>query len=103
VAIDGQHPVTWALGLKAVDWGFWQACDDRVFAEAIERLQGLIPAYARTITYFSCDSASGTCEKTPRTVDVAMLASDEGYLACDNRPAYYLTTGNPGPEHDVGY
>ncbi|MBM4374275.1 MAG: hypothetical protein FJ095_04255 [Deltaproteobacteria bacterium] len=103
VAIDGQHPVAWALGLKAIDWGFWQACDDRVFAEAIERLRELIPAYARTITYFACDAASGACEETPRTVEVATLVSDEGYLTCDNRPAYYLTSGNPGSDHDVGY
>lgn len=103
VAVDGQHPVAWALGLKEIDWGFWQACDDRVVTEVIERLQELVPAYASTLTYFACNAADRTCEATPRTIAVSALVEDPGYLACDNRPFYYLASGNPGPAHDVGY
>ena len=104
LAVDGKHPIEWALGLRGVDWGYWQACDDRVYAEALERLGGLIPEYASTITVLTCSSATKTCELTPKTISVATIDDEgSGYVACDNRPVYYLTANNPGPRHDVGY
>ncbi len=103
VAVDGQHPVAWALGLKTLDWGFWQACDDRVFAEPIERLKELIPRFASKLTIVKCSPQAGTCEDTLRTIDVATLTDGDGYVACDNRPVYSLVSNNPGPSHDVGY
>lgn len=104
LAIDGRHPIEWALSLKGVDWGFWQACDDRVFAEALERLAGLIPEYASSMTLLRCDAATGTCSDTPQTIAVATIDDDpSGYVACDNRPVYYLTQNNPSARHDVGY
>jgi len=103
VAVDGQHPVEWALGLKTVDWGFWQACDDRVFTEPVERLKQLIPRFASKLTVIKCSGEAGTCEGTLRTIDVATLADAEGDVVCDNRPIYSLLSNNPGPAHDVGY
>ena len=57
-----------ALTLKDLDWGWWQACDDRGFNEALERMHDLIAAYATTYTYLSCDKATGTCNPVPKTV-----------------------------------
>lgn len=103
VAIDGEHPIVWALALKGLDWGFWQACDDRVFAEPIERLKELIPRFASQLTVVKCSKLSGECEDIPRTIEVADLLDSTGFVACDNRPVYSLVSNNPGPNHDVGY
>ncbi|MCC6523913.1 MAG: hypothetical protein IT373_14740 [Polyangiaceae bacterium] len=104
VAVDGRHPIEWARGLQAVDWGSWQACDDGVFGEYAERMRGLILAYATTFSVIHCDAAAGTCAPTPETYQVAELPVDGGsQVACDNRPFYHLESGNPGANHGVGW
>ncbi len=103
LAVDGMHPIEWALSLKGINWGDWQACDDRVFAEPLENLAQLIPEYAETITFLACSAEPQSCESQPKTVLVATIDDNPaGYVACDNRPIYYLTENNPGSEHDVG-
>jgi hypothetical protein len=103
LAVDGQHPIAWALALKEIDWGWWQACDDRGFSEALERMDDLIAKYATSITFLSCDKATGTCNPVPKTVKVADLPPVMGFLACDNRPYYYYESGNPNANHSVGF
>ncbi len=103
VAVDGMHPVAWALTLKDVDWGWWQACDDRGFSEALERMRDLIAAYATTFTFLSCDKQTGTCNPVPKTIKVADLGAQQGFVACDNRPYYYYESNNPGVNHGVGF
>jgi hypothetical protein len=99
VAVDGMHPIAWARTLVGVDWGYWQACDDRTNAEFVERMPGLIAMYAMTFSVVHCDAA---------TIHVADLPEDDGGIgvSCDNRPAYHLPVllqgtdynGNPIPE-----
>ncbi len=104
VAIDGKHPIDWALSLKDVDWGWWQACDNRGFNEALERMRDLIAAYATTFTFISCDKASKTCDPAPKTVKVADLGTTMGgFVGCDNRPYYYYESGNPNANHHTGF
>jgi hypothetical protein len=103
VAVDGIHPIAWARELGAVDWGYWQADDDRGSAEAAERMRGLIVAYARNFTVLRCDRASHACSEAPEVIQVDALArdapDDADRVYCDNRPFYHL--GQAGPSADV--
>lgn len=91
VAIDGQHPITWAKGLKSVDWDYTQASDDAVTADFAERLYGLIPSFAKQLSVVRCDSAAGTCATTVDTIEVSTLdsISNQTLLRCDHRPSYH--------------
>jgi hypothetical protein len=103
VAVDGQHPIAWAKGLIGVDAGWWIACDDAVVSELLERMRGLIIAYATSFTVLHCDAATQSCDPTPETLLVADLPDAEGgNVGCDNRPFYHVAP-NPGPGHHVGY
>ncbi len=109
VSIDGMHPIAWARSLITIDWGWWQADDDRTNAEFAERLRGLIPRFAESITVLHCDEATLSCSPTPETIQIASLPEDDAdareLVTCDNRPAYHLTdTEVPNPEtHAVNY
>lgn len=105
VAVDGVHPVAWALGLKDVYWGYWQADDDAVYAELIERMRGTILAYATHYDVIHCDAAAGTCASTPVRYAVTELPDEQGgQVRCDNRPVYQFPTGdNPDGNHQVGF
>lgn len=103
VAVDGLHPAAWALSMRQVDWGWWQANDDDVYAELMERMRGLILRYATTFSILHCDAQSGTCDDVPETIAVADLPIDTGgHVRCDNRPFYHMTD-NPGESHNVGF
>jgi hypothetical protein len=106
VAVDGLHPIEWALGLREVDWGFWQACDSDVYAEQAERMRGLILRYASELTIIHCDATTGSCDSVPETYVVSELPDDPGgSVSCDNRPFYHFAdpANNPGPDHGVGW
>ncbi|MCU0692501.1 MAG: PDZ domain-containing protein, partial [Polyangiaceae bacterium] len=107
VAVDGIHPITWARSLIGSAWSFWQADDDTVNAEFVERLRGLIPKYARTFTVIHCDSGTDACNSTPEIVLVSSLplADDvsDAMVQCDNRPAYHLVNGPDASTHDLGW
>ncbi len=104
VAVDGVHPIEWALGLLDVDWGWHQACDSEVFTEFATRMRGLIVAYATNFTIIHCDQNTGSCNPVPETLVVTDLPEDNGsQVNCDNRPAYHFKENNPGPEHHVGW
>jgi hypothetical protein len=102
LAVDGMHPVAWARTLIKVDWGYWQADDDRVNAEFAERMRDLIPLFAQTLTVQRCDAAAGTCAGPVQVLSVADLVDDPSDAApmvqCDNRPGYHLAEGNPDVE-----
>jgi len=103
VAVDGLHPAVWALTLRDVDWGWWQASDDDVYAELAERMRGLILRYASTFTVIHCDKSTGACQDVAETYVVADLPTDTGgQVRCDNRP-YYHMADSPGESHNVGY
>jgi hypothetical protein len=102
VAVDGMHPIAWAQTLREIDWGWWQACDDRVFTEPLERMRDLIAAYANSFTFLPCDKTTKTCGPA-KTVKISELAAANGWVACDNRPFYYLDAGNPSANHWVGW
>jgi hypothetical protein len=104
VAVDGVHPVAWARKLRAIDWGYYRANDDTVFNEFIERLRGLVTAYATTYTFIACDTQTGSCEGIAQTVKVKDLPLDDGgQVRCDNRPTYhYEGNANPKANHSVG-
>ncbi len=102
VAVDGVHPIEWALGLSEVDWNWWQACDDRVVTELYERMRGLILAHASTFTVLTCDPMTGMCDPIPKTLAVASLPEGGGgQVNCDNRPHYYFEEGNPPAHHGI--
>ena len=105
VAVDGQHPVAWALSLKDVDWGWWQADDNDVYSEMAERMRGLILAYATSFSVLHCDSVTQTCADVPQTYLTAELPDEGGsQVRCDNRPFYHLAAGNnPNANHSVGF
>lgn len=105
VAVDGHHPIAWALSLAEEDWGWWQACDSEVFTEFAERMRGLILAYATEFTVVHCDQGTGTCDPVPRTYVVTELPEESGsHVSCDNRPFYHFVgDDNPGPDHRVGW
>ncbi|MFO0760496.1 MAG: S41 family peptidase [Byssovorax sp.] len=107
VAIDGVHPIEWALGLADRDWGFSIATDPDSLADPAEHLGGpfwtggaLIARYATTFTILRCDPQGGTCAAAPETIAVTSLPDADGGpdVVCDNRPLYHLTEGNnPNP------
>jgi hypothetical protein len=103
VAVDGKHPIEWALGLRDAEWGLWLASDSTVYAEVAERMRSLITKYATSFTVLRC--AAGSCAVVPETIVVADLPEPQGGRAvrCDNRPFYHLQSGNPAADHDVGY
>jgi hypothetical protein len=106
VAVDGLHPIEWARGLVDVDWGWWQADDDEVNAEFVERMRGLIPVFARSVTVIRCDPAALACSTTPEVIQVSDLPDDDADQApivqCDNRPGYHLVNGPDPATHGVG-
>ncbi|MSP26307.1 MAG: hypothetical protein EXR75_14355, partial [Myxococcales bacterium] len=102
VAVDGVHPIAWALGLARVDWSWWQACDDRVVSELYERMRGLILEHASTFSVLTCDAMTASCDPIPKTIVVADLPPDTGgQVNCDNRPAYYFEDNNPPAHHGI--
>lgn len=101
VAVDGQHPIAWALGLIASDWGYWRANDANAYAELAERMRGLILRHATTFSVIRCPG--GACEAVPTVYTVRELPDEAGgQVSCDNRPFYHLNP-NPGPQHGVGF
>lgn len=99
VAIDGLHPLAWAVSLVETDWGHHAATDPDVFAELTERLGGppwtggaVMLKYAKAFTVLRCQPESGTCSGPPETIQVADVPNETGDwdVACDNRPVYYL-------------
>lgn len=97
IAVDGQHPIAWALSLKDRDFGFHIATDPSIYADLVEGLGGstrsggaLILQYARELTVLRC--TNGVCNGKPETLEVATLL-DQGEgptVGCDNRPSYHL-------------
>ncbi len=105
VAVDGLHPLEWALALVDVDWGYWQANDDAVYAELAERMRGSLLRYATHFDVLHCDAATGACDDTPTRYVVAALPDEQGpNVRCDNRPVYHFPTdSNPPANHQVGF
>jgi hypothetical protein len=103
VEVDGKHPLVWALALAPVDWEWWQADDDTVYAEVLERLRGLVLAYAKSFSVVHCDARSGACAGPPEIYDVAALRADGGQVGCDNRPFYHIVDPKPPSHHHVGW
>jgi hypothetical protein len=105
VAVDGQHPIEWALGLVEVDWNQWIANDDEVQTELAERMRALIVAYATSFSVIHCDAGSQSCDAVPETYAVADLPSGGGsQVRCDNRPFYHFEPSlNPPSNHAVGF
>ncbi len=106
VAVDGMHPIEWARSLIDVDWGWWQADDEQVNAEFAERMRGLIPRFARSITVLRCDPATLACSDVPEVIEISSLPPDDPDQApsvqCDNRPGYHLVDGPDPSTHAVG-
>ncbi len=105
VAVDGMHPIAWAESLEAIDPTYWHADDPGTHAEAVERLDQLIPLYASTLTTISCEPTGSTCGP-PQTVAVSSLTpvdpTHQTYIVCDHRPGYHLASGNPdSTTHDL--
>jgi hypothetical protein len=105
VAVDGQHPVAWARGLVDIDWGYWHANDADVHTELVERMRGLILAYAHSFDVIHCNAGDQTCDTVPEHYVVADLPDDSGqHVRCDNRPFYHYADGStPGSNHSVGF
>lgn len=105
VAVDGMHPIAWALSLADVSWSHWQANDDAVYTELVERMRASLVAYATHYDVIHCDAQAGTCASTPVRYHVAELPDEEGGLVrCDNRPVYqFPTQDNPNGDHQVGF
>ncbi|RYE90561.1 MAG: hypothetical protein EOO75_10005 [Myxococcales bacterium] len=90
VAIDGQHPVSWARGLAGRSWSAQQVNDPASPAQHLEGLRGTIPSLARAITVIRCPG--GVCG-APETLTVAQQAIPDGpfmRVACDHRPGIHL-------------
>jgi hypothetical protein len=104
VSVDGQHPIAWALSLRDVNWGHWQANDNTVYSELAERMRGLIIAYAKTFGVIHCDEMSQVCDDAVTSLTVSALPIDsDGQVACDNRPFYHFKKDNPGAGHNIGW
>ncbi len=105
VAVDGQHPIEWALGLSDVRWSLWRANDNQVYSELAEHMRGMILAHATSFSILRCSSITGTCNDVPDTLLVAELPDDtQDQVRCDNRPFYpFSVSSNPSLDHNVGY
>jgi len=102
VAVDGMHPIEWALTLRDIDWGWWQANTDGVYSEMLERMRGSITRYARQFTVLHCDSTGGSCDAVAETYLVDELPDDTGgQIRCDNRPFFHLGDANPPANHNI--
>jgi Peptidase family S41 len=104
VAVDGKHPIEWALSHRANDWGWFQASDNDVYADVAERMRDLILEFATSFTLIHCDATAGACDPLAATYLTADLPSDSGsQVVCDNRPFYHFAEAqNPPANHDVG-
>lgn len=107
VAVDGEHPISWARRLIDDDWSYHVASDSSSFADFPEALgggSGLIIRYARTISILRCTPAG--CADEPENIRVRDLVGGQGgpRVSCDNRPFYHLGGASPDPgTHRVGF
>lgn len=99
VAVDGEHPLTWAKSLRGIHWGYHAATDPDVQAEHAEAMRGLIPLYAKRFSIVRCDATTLKCSDVIETIDVTSLPPGASQPHCDNRPKYHLE--NP-PEDSPG-
>ncbi|MCS6899328.1 MAG: S41 family peptidase [Myxococcales bacterium] len=101
VAIDGEHPITWAKKLEGRSWHAEQVNDPASVAQHIESLRQKIPMLAYTITVIRCHGGSNC--GSPETLIVAEQKPDElplPHVACDNRPRNHFP-GQP-EDHNLG-
>ncbi len=104
LAVDDKHPIAWALALVEQDWGFWQADDNGVYAELVERMRGNLVRYATHFDVVHC-TPLGSCDDTPERYVVAEIPDGQtDSVSCDNRPRYHFPTDdNPPANHHVGF
>ncbi len=103
VAVDGEHPLSWAKKLLTPSLWYWQVDDPDQIANLLSLLRELIQRHATTITVVHCDATLVTCDTTPETIEVANLPGGTDPLTligCDNRP-FYAVDGAPA-DHDFG-
>ncbi|MBW2528820.1 MAG: hypothetical protein JRI23_31885 [Deltaproteobacteria bacterium] len=105
VAVDGLHPIEWALTQLPNRWSWSQATDSDVYSEIAQSMRSLVIEFASQVTVIDCDSAQGTCDPIPRTVVIGELPEGTGgNVRCDNRPFYHFDeANNPGPNHNTGW
>ncbi len=99
VAVDGEHPLTWARKLTGPSPWYWEADDPDQIANIMTLLRDVIARHATSITVVHCDASSGTCDDKTDTIQVSSIsevdATDSPTLVgCDNRP-FYEVAGAP--------
>lgn len=105
VAVDGQHPLSWARTLMTPSPWYWEADDPTQIANILAELNELIERHATTITVVHCHASTQSCDSTPQTLRVADLPvvsskDNPDMVVCDNRPFAELN-GEPA-DHDLG-
>lgn len=105
VAVDGQHPIVWARSLISVDFGYETASNHQTHAEAVQRMNRLISAFANEISVLRCDAATKTCAQKPETISIATLPPSPpgtgGGASCDNRPKNHVPGGQGHPQGGI--
>ncbi|MBE7481233.1 MAG: hypothetical protein HS104_14790 [Polyangiaceae bacterium] len=101
VSVDGQHPILWARSLISVDFGYETASNHTTHAEAVQRMNRLISAYADRIEVLRCDAATKTCASAPEEISISSLpystGGGGGGASCDNRPVNHVPGGEGHP------
>jgi hypothetical protein len=105
VAVDGEHPLTWAKKLMSASLWYWEADDPQQIANILSALRDSIARHASSVTVVHCNASAGTCDSTTTTIDIAKLpvtsaASQPKLVGCDNRP-FFAVDGAPA-DHDFG-
>ncbi|MEB2310671.1 MAG: S41 family peptidase [Sorangiineae bacterium] len=105
VAVDGEHPITWARKLMTPSPWYWEADDPEQLANVLSLLRDLIARHATELTVVHCHAASGTCDATATTLrldELPVVPASEApkLVSCDNRP-FFPVDGAPA-DHDFG-
>ncbi len=103
VAIDGEHPLTWARKLMGPSPWYWEADDPDQIANIMTLLRDVIARHAKSITIVHCDASKGTCSNKTKTIQVSSIAEVDAadsptLVGCDNRP-FYEIGGAPADHH----
>jgi len=105
VAVDGEHPLTWARKLIGTSPWYWEADDPDQIANIMSLLRDVIVRHAKSITVVHCDASQGTCDDKTDTIELSSIkevdaADSPALVGCDNRP-FYEVAGAPA-DHRFG-
>jgi hypothetical protein len=102
VAVDGEHPLSWARKLMGPSLWYWEADDPEQIANILALLRDLIALHAQSVSVVRCSAATEACSTAVETIELAALPVliAPKLVDCDNRP--FLSVAGAPEDHDFG-